>query len=275
MIELLTDYPTAKGLWFDGTWDKAWIEEAKFTDDLETEMRALRPGLIIGSRFRADENGKRHFDSNGDLMGDYEQGWERDLPTSIADVNGNDWDCVMTIPENQWGYHSDWRGYVKSSYDLIDMLVRSVSMDGNFVLNFGPDGKGNIRPEETKIAQEIGDWMKVNNEAVYGCSYTDFKKQGWGYFTQKDNKIYLTVFNRPINNMLHVEIPKGGVKPLKAYFLSENKPVDIINAGRNKQNNSLYNIALPADYISGQPFVIVLEVEKSAEDKDLYQQALT
>lgn len=275
LIELLTDYPTAKGLWFDGTWDKAWIEEAKFTDDLETEMRALRPGLIIGSRFRADENGKRHFDSNGDLMGDYEQGWERDLPTSIADVNGNDWDCVMTIPENQWGYHSDWRGYVKSSYDLIDMLVRSVSMDGNFVLNFGPDGKGNIRPEETKIAQEIGDWMKVNNEAVYGCSYTDFKKQGWGYFTQKDNKIYLTVFNRPINNMLHVEIPKGGVKPLKAYFLSGNKPVDIINAGRNKQNNSLYNIALPADYISGQPFVIVLEVEKSAEDKDLYQQALT
>lgn len=275
LIELLTDYPTAKGLWFDGTWDKAWIEEAQFADDLEKELRALRPGLIIGSRFRADENGKRHFDSNGDLMGDYEQGWERDLPNSIEDVNGNDWDCVMTVPENQWGYHSDWRGYVKTSYDLIDMLVRSVSMNGNFVLNFGPDGKGNIRTEETKLAKEIGDWMKVNSEAVYGCSYTNLKKQGWGYFTQKSNKIYLTVFNRPINDMLNIEIPKGGVKPTKAYFLTNKKSVHIIDAGRNKQNNSLYNIALPASYISGKPFVIVLEVENASDDKDTYQQALT
>lgn len=38
------------------------------------------PGLIIGSRFRNDENQKRHFDTNGDLLGDYEQGWERKLP---------------------------------------------------------------------------------------------------------------------------------------------------------------------------------------------------
>lgn len=275
LLELLTDYPTTKGLWFDGTWDKAWIAEAEFADELEKEMRALRPGLIIGSRFRADENGKRHFDSNGDLMGDYEQGWERDLPNSIEDVSGNDWDCVMTIPENQWGYHSDWRGYVKTSYDLIDMLVKSVSLNGNFVLNFGPDGKGNIRPEETKLAKEIGDWMKVNSEAVYGCSYTNLKKQGWGYFTKKENKIYLSVFNRPVNNMLHVEIPKGGVKPVKAYFLSGQKPLEIINAGRNKQNNSLYNIAIPSDYVSGQPFVIVLEVEQNTDDKDTYQQALT
>ena len=275
LIELLTDYPTAKGLWFDGTWDKAWIDQVEFADNLEKEMRAMRPGLIIGSRFRADENGKRHFDSNGDLMGDYEQGWERDLPNSIADVNGNDWDCVMTIPENQWGYHSEWRGYVKTSFDLIDMLVRSVSMDGNFVLNFGPDGKGKIRPEETKLAKEIGEWMNVNSEAVYGCSYTDLKKQGWGYFTKKDNKIYLTVFNRPINNMLNIEIPKGGLKPVKAYFLSDNKVVDIINGGRNKQNNSLYNIAIPASFVAGQPFVIVLEVEQNSNDKDTYQQALT
>lgn len=275
LIELLTDYPTVKGLWFDGTWDKAWIDQVEFADNLEKEMRAMRPGLIIGSRFRADENGKRHFDSNGDLMGDYEQGWERDLPNSIADVNGNDWDCVMTIPENQWGYHSEWRGYVKTSFDLIDMLVRSVSMDGNFVLNFGPDGKGNIRPEETKLAKEIGEWMNVNSEAVYGCSYTDLKKQGWGYFTKKDNKIYLTVFNRPINNMLNIEIPKGGLKPVKAYFLSDNKVVDIINGGRNKQNNSLYNIAIPASFVAGQPFVIVLEVEQNSNDKDTYQQALT
>lgn len=275
LLELLTDYPSAKGLWFDGTWDKSWVKQAEFADELETEMRTLRPGLIIGSRFRADDFGKRHVDSNGVMMGDYEQGWERNLPNSIEDVHGHDWDCVMTIPDNQWGYNANWKGYVKTPYNLIEMLVKSVSLSGNFVINFGPDGKGNIRQEETHIAKEVGDWMKINNEAIYGCSHADIKKQDWGYFTQKGRKLYLTVFNRPINNCLNVEISKKGVKPTKAYFLTNKQPVVIQDAGKNKQNSSLYNIVIPAKYISDKPFVIVLELEESQTNEKAYQQART
>jgi len=275
LIELLTDYPSIKGLWFDGSWDKAWINEAAWVDELGNELRAMHPGLIIGSRFRADENGKRHYDSNGDLIDDYDQTWERDLPNAIEDLKGSDWDCVMTVPQNQWGYHKEWRGYVKTSYDLLQMMLHAVSMNGNFVVNFGPDGLGNIRPEETQLAAEIGEWMKINSEAIYGTSHVDLKQQGWGYFTGKDNKIYMTVFNRPINNMLRIEIAKGGVKPAKAYFLNGKAEVEIIDAAKNKQNNSLYNIAIPADYVSDKPFVIVLEVEQNLNDKDTYQQAKT
>ncbi|MDR1897329.1 MAG: alpha-L-fucosidase, partial [Prevotellaceae bacterium] len=275
LIELLTNYPQTKGLWFDGSWDKAWIEQAGFVDTLESELRAMRPGLIIGSRFRADEYGKRHHDSNGDLMGDYEQGWERSLPNSIEDVNGNDWDCVMTIPENQWGYHSDWRGYVKTSHDLIEMLMKCVSMNGNFVLNFGPDGKGAIRPEETRLAKEIGEWMKINSEAVYACTNADIKKQDWGYFSKKANKLYMTVFNKPVNNMLRIEIKKDGVNPAKAYFLSDGKKAEIISAGRDKHNNKLYNIALPANFTSALPFVIVLETDADDDKSEEYRQAKT
>lgn len=129
----------------------------------------------------------------------------------------------MTIPENQWGYHAEWRGYVKTSYDLLEMMVKAVSLNGNFVLNFGPDGKGNIRSEETKLAKEIGDWMKINKEAIYGTSHSTVQKQDWGYFTQKGNKLYMCVFNRPINNLLKIEIPKGGIIPMKAYFLENNQ----------------------------------------------------
>ena len=275
LLELLTDYPSVKGLWFDGTWDKSWVKQAQFADELETEMRTLRPGLIIGSRFRADENGKRHFDSNGDMMGDYEQGWERNLPNTIEDVHGHDWDCVMTIPENQWGYNAKWEGYIKSSYNLIEVLVKSVSLSGNFVLNFGPDGNGMIRPEETKIAHEIGEWMKINNEAIYGCTYASLKKQDWGYFTKKKNKFYMIVFNKPINNRLNIEIPDGKIIPLKACFLSDKKMVEIINAGKNKQDNNLYNIAIPENYTSNQPFVIVLETKECESNKETYKQART
>ncbi len=210
LLELLDRYPSIKGLWFDGSWDKAWIEQADFCYDLEKELRSKIPGLIIGSRFRADENGKRHFDSNGDMMGDYEQGWERKIPDNIDVLQGNDWDCVMTIPENQWGYHSDWRGHVKTANELIEMLVKCVSMDGNFVLNFGPDGQGNIRPEETKLASEIGQWMKTNGKSIHDCGYAGLSKQDWGYFTQnrKTGKIYLHVFNVPVSGNLKVRMPE-------------------------------------------------------------------
>lgn len=210
LFELLERYPTTKGLWFDGSWDKAWVEQAAFCYDLEKELRAKIPGLVLGSRFRADENGKRHFDSNGDMMGDYEQGWERKIPDNIDVLQGNDWDCVMTVPENQWGYHSDWRGHVKTSTELIEMMVKCVSMDGNFVLNFGPDGQGKIRPEETKLASEIGQWMKTNSECIHDCGYAGLAKQDWGYFTQsrKTGKIYLQVFNVPVGGALKVKMPE-------------------------------------------------------------------
>ncbi|MDH6314020.1 alpha-L-fucosidase [Parabacteroides sp. PFB2-10] len=273
--ELLTNYPTVKGLWFDGSWDKAWIEEAAWVDELGKELRAMKPGLVIGSRFRADENGKRHYDTNGDLIDDYDQTWERDLPKSMADLNGVDWDCVMTVPENQWGYHSDWKGYVKTSYDLIEMMAHSVSMDGNFVLNFGPDGKGNIRPEETLLAKEIGEWMKINYEAIYGAGHAGLEKQGWGYYTQKGNKVYMLVFNPSISKKLKTVFPRGGSIPEKAYFLDGQKEMPIIDGGRNKQNERIFYISIPEKYTSDQPFVIVLDLKDNSTDKDSYQQAKT
>ncbi len=273
LIELLTNYPQVKGLWFDGTWDKAWVNEAAWTDELGKELRAMHSGLIIGSRFRADEYGKRHYDSNGDLIGDYDQTWERDLPEKIEDTNGFDWDCAMTIPENQWGYCSRWQGYVKTSFDLIEMLAKTVSMDGNLVINFGPDGQGNIRPEESRLAEEIGQWMKVNGEAIYGCSHAGLKPQGWGYFTQKGDQINLIVFNMPISRRLTLEIPRDGAEPLKAWLLNGKSELQIHDAGKNKKGNSLYQIELPAFFLPDQPFTVVMKVGKPLAVKREYQQA--
>jgi len=267
LIELLTNYPQAKGLWFDGTWDKAWVNQAEFSDKLETELRTLSPGLVIGSRFRADDFGKRHFDSNGNLIGDYSQVWERKFPESIEALKGNDWDCVMTIPHDNWGYCTDWsKFYIKTPYELIGMLLKSVSMDGNLVINFGPDGNGVFRPEEKKIAEDIGKWMEKNSEAVYGCTYSGIKNPDWGYYTRKGDKIYMTVFNRPLNNKLRIQLPPElKMKPLNASFLVNKQPLDLkyIRLGLDRDNNIYYEVAIPDNFISGDmPFVIVLEIQQ-------------
>ncbi len=258
LLELLEKYPKAKGLWFDGTWDKAWVQQAAFCDELEKEMRAIHPGLIIGSRFRADENGKRHFDTNGDLMGDYEQGWERKIPNSIADTHDTDWDCVMTIPENIWGYHSEWRGHIKTTTELLEMMAKCISLDGNFVPNFGPNKEGTFRSEEVKIAKEIGAWMKMNGEAIYDCGYTPLEKQDWGYYTlnRKTNQLNMVVFNFPTSGKLRVKVPVAH---------------ELINAfGLNNKNKKLRIEEINQDnyfiHLEGpnptQPTVYVIELKK-------------
>lgn len=272
LVELLERYPTTKGLWFDGSWDAAWKEQAEYVDELGKELRNIIPGLIIGSRFRPDDFGNRHFDANGNMMGDYEQGWERKMPETIEDVHGNDWDCVMTVPENQWGYHSDWRGHVKTSYELIEMLVKAVSLDGNFVLNFGPDGKGNIRKEEAQIAGEIGNWMAVNKEAVYGCGYLDWKKQDWGYYTvnRETGKKYMVVFNKPLSGALRIKTPeKASLR--NAYLLDQ--PKHILNIEEVHKNE--YFIHLSKKTVTDKPFVIVIDTSENEADNAHYQKAKT
>lgn len=272
LMELLTRYPTAKGLWFDGTWDKSWVKQAEFADELETEMRKLRPGLIIGSRFRADEFGKRHFDSNHVLMGDYEQGWERKLPNKIEDVHGNDWDCVMTVPENQWGYNKAWKGHIKTSNELIEMTAKAVSLGGNFVLNFGPKGDGSIRDEEKKLAAEIGDWMKVNHEAIYNCEYAGLEKQDWGYFTKKTgtNKIHMIVCNVPVSGAYQVKLPTGkGIS--KAYLLTQ--PEERLRVEEIQSNAYFVHYKKTG---ADQPFVLVIETSSKVKGSgNSYEKAKT
>lgn len=266
LLEQLQNYPQIKGFWFDGTWDASWIGAAEFTYNLERELREKHPGLIIGSRFRNDEFGKRHFDSNGDLLGDYEQGWERKLPKTYESLNGHDWDAVMTIPPNGWGYMKDWSGiYTKNSDDLIEMLMRCRSMSGNFVINFGPDGNGDFRPEEDTIMKQVGSWLKVNGDAVYGASHANVPVTNYGYFTQKDSTLYLTVFNRPVNNILRIAIDKKALAiPVSATLLSSGRSLVIRKAdiGLDKDTNTYYDILLSQLFQSGKAFVIKIDMEK-------------
>lgn len=289
LLELLDNYKQIKGLWFDGSWDVAWVKNAGWVDSLGLEIRKKHPGIIIGSRFRSDELGNRHQDANGYLIDDYDQRYERNLPKDLEETKGFDWDCVMTIPENQWGYHRNWSlTYVKTPYDLIDMMAKANSLNGNFVINFGPDGSGNIRPEEKYIAKEIGKWMNKNQEAIYGVQHSLLEKQDWGYSTQKNDSVYLMVFNKPTNDILRVKIPSAKSKDsvyvvTKAKLLSTNihlklsKNIQNGNFFRDKYGSVYYDLILPSAVKKmNMPFVIMVEIKKIKKgDAEQYQQALT
>ena len=264
--ELATRYPTVKDFWFDGTWDVSIKKNGWWTAHVEKMLKELVPGVTINSRLRADDYGKRHFDSNGHLMGDYESGYERRLPDPVKDLKVTrwDWEACMTVPENQWGYHKDWSlSYVKTPLEVLERIVHAVSMGG-----FGPQPDGDFRPEEKQLAESIGRWMEKYGECIYGCDYSGWEKQAWGYYTRKGKGVYMVVFNPPYSKHLVVKTPVG-TEIVKAVTVNGGKDVKITETARNE-----YNVDMP-DKDPGEPFVIKLETKEKTSETDKYRDALT
>jgi alpha-L-fucosidase len=269
--ELATRYPSVKDFWFDGTWDNSVKQNGWWTAHVERMLKEMLPGVTINSRLRADDYGKRHFDSNGHLMGDYESGYERRLPDPVKDLKVTrwDWEACMTVPENQWGYHKDWSlSYVKTPVEVLERIVHAVSMGGNMVVYFGPQPDGDFRSEEKALAATVGRWMKKYGESIYGCDYAGWEKQPWGYYTRKGDHIYMVVFNAPYSHQLTVKTPNK-VKVLKAQLLQGGKEVTVTETERNA-----YNIGMPTTD-PGEPFVIKLTIESGADSAGHYRTALT
>ncbi|MEO6314157.1 MAG: alpha-L-fucosidase [Chitinophagaceae bacterium] len=61
--------------------------------------------------------------------------------------------------EDAWDYNS--------SQSLVVQLIDKVSSGGNFLLDIGPDEHGKIPPIMQERLLQIGDWMKINGEAIY------------------------------------------------------------------------------------------------------------
>lgn len=275
LLELQANYPQIKGFWFDGTWDSSWVNSYEFTYNLEKELRKNNPNLIIGSRFRNDEHGSRHFDSNGVLLGDYEQGWERKMPASMDILDGHDWDCVMTIPPNGWGYVKNTDGmYLKSTDDVIDLLMRSRSMNGNFVLNFGPDGDGNMSKHENELITDLGKWTTANAEGIYNVRHFPLESK-YGYYTVSKTdsaSLFLTVMNRPVNNILRVAFPKNSkLIPTTAKLLESHQDLVLkkANIGFDRDKNMYFDIIIPENLQSKRAFLVKIKLgnAKTVEDK--------
>jgi len=92
------------------------------------------------------------------------------------------WESCITMGE-QWSYKPDDR--YKSSRQLIHLLVDVVAKGGNLCLNVGPTSDGEIPPGAMQRLSEIGDWMKVNGEAIYKTRVLPPYKDGRICFTRK------------------------------------------------------------------------------------------
>jgi alpha-L-fucosidase len=223
--ELTANYGKIGVLWFDGEWENTWTHERGL--DLYQYVRGLDPDIIINNRVDKGRRGMAGLTKEGSFAGDFGTP-EQEIPaTGLAGV---DWETCMTMNDH-WGYNKNDQHW-KSTEDLIRKLADIASKGGNFLLNVGPTAEGLIPEPSVDRLAAMGEWMKTNNESIYGTSASPFKKLDWGRATQKwlggdKTRLYLHVFQWPADGNLKAPGLKN--KVVKAYLLAdkEQKPLQI------------------------------------------------
>lgn len=128
------------------------------------------------------------------------------------------WTTEETISTDSWCYTEDME--LRKSKDLINVLIDVVSKNGIFMLNVSPRADGIIPLAQQIILLEIGDWLKMNGEAIYGtrpwyvfgegptaqpvgdfANHKEFMKLKYSAedirYTTKDNVIYAMTLGMP------------------------------------------------------------------------------
>jgi alpha-L-fucosidase len=170
-------------------------------------------------------------------FGDYKN--TADRPAEFYPVEG-DWEAIPTTNES-YGY-SKFDSSHKPPSHFIRLLASAASRGGNLLMNIGPKGDGTFDPKDVAILKGIGKWMNKNGESIYGTIASPLPLQSWGVSTLKKNKLYLHIFEWPLDGKLYV----GGLKSKidKIYLLTDGKKQ--FTSSRIDANDVLINLPVKA-----------------------------
>ena len=240
--ELLTNYGKVDMLWLDYSYPG---ENGKDNKDWDSEklikmVRQLQPSILVNDRL--------------DLK-DYEDGWDFTTPEQYKvakwpEVNGKKvaWETCQTF-SGSWGYYRDEHTW-KDTKQLLVLLIESVSKGGNLLLNVGPTARGTFDERAESALSSMGNWMKLNNRSVYGCTQApdEFKAPENSLLTYnpKTNRLYIHLLDYPLQNF---NLPDYAGKIKYAQFLHDASEIRITarygHGMKEGENPTDINLSLP------------------------------
>jgi alpha-L-fucosidase len=202
--ELMTKYGDVAVLW--------WDTPTNMTDGYALKLQALlklQPNIITNDRLK-----RPNFPGDTGTP-------EQKIP-GADEVGDKDWETCMTM-NGTWGFRTNDDKW-KSPETLIRNLCDIASKGGNYLLNVGPDPLGQIPQPSIDRLKAVGEWMKVNSEAIYATKASPLGVLPWGRCTQKEvngkTVLYFSVFDWPKDGKL---IISDLLQPVKSANLLNNK----------------------------------------------------
>ncbi len=206
LTELLTNYGPIAGIWFDGHWDQT--EDKNRTDptthvdwhypEIYSLIHSLQPECLVANNHHLPP-----------FSGEDYQIFERDVPGhntaghSGQEISKLPLETCQTISDS-WGFRITDDNF-KPTKELIHLLVRTAGTGANLLLNVGPMPNGKIQPECTDRLLQMGEWLKIYGETIYGTEMGPTKPQEWGAVTRSGKTYYVHVLN-PETTSLELEL---------------------------------------------------------------------
>ena len=235
--ELLTQYPDISLVWFDTPMGTT-AEESREIIDL---VKSINPKVVVSGRI-------------GNGMGDYMTTGDNFIP---AEPFSGDWEVPATL-NNTWGY-KETDLHWKDPDKIIKLLLKINSRGGNYLLNIGPDGTGKVPEKSYEILDQVGRYVKQNEEAIFNTDIVPKYpyEMEWCIFTHKAHKFFIHVLEK-------VEIPEiinfdATIK--RAYILENGTPLKTTLEVYCEGVHGL-TIRLPEEYKKKDHYCICLELEE-------------
>jgi len=265
--ELLANYGPIGVMWFDGEWESTWNH--RYGQALYNLCRTLQPNTIVNNRVDVGRGGMGGMSDAG-FAGDYGTP-EQEIPAT--GLPGVDWETCMTMNDH-WGYNRNDLSF-KSSRELIRNLVDIASKGGNYLLNVGPTSLGEIPHESVVRLKEIGQWMRVYGDSIYGSSPSVFANLPFGRCTVKRRggkvMVFLHVLDWPANGKLIV--PGLGSDPQRVFLVKDGSKVDTHRDGPNLELSVAKGDRNALDTVIGLEFAgepTIYETPKIVSPTDIF-----